>query len=751
MSDVPQAPVESIKRKGMEKFGFSDFTRKIAPDYVKLRRQMLFVNLSIAVAVFIIEVIVSIVMHVSGLIKQDPIEYLLCYLIIPNVINFSVVIAQCIITNKLKNMDIIQNMVVLIAVTIMCTVVASVHNAYRNTLTIFVIPIFISSAFCVRKLCMMTGVMNLAGLAIAAVFRYIETGGSQKFFIPEVIISVAVIILSEVIAQLIVSLMEGQKMKLISAISQVQTSQQEALLANQAKSVFLVNMSHEIRTPINAILGMNEMILREERNPEIREYASNIQSSGNLLLSIINDVLDISKIESGKIEIITSSYDIASMINDCYNVATARARDKDLKIIVECDKNIPRLLSGDETHIRQVIVNLLTNAVKYTEKGSVTMTVGGELSENKYILHVSVKDTGIGIAKENLDDIFGRFTRFDLKRNRGIEGSGLGLAIVKHLVNLMDGKITVESELNVGSEFRLTIPQGIVDSTPVGDVRLNYSHSQDYGYVRSFVAPDANILAVDDLPVNLMVITNMLKSTKVHIDTAESGDAAIELAKQKHYDIILMDHMMPGMDGVETYAKLRKEKTMCENTPVIMLTANAIAGVREKYMDEGFSDYISKPVRGDKLESVIKSFLPPELIQECGEEESSDNDNAGNDVLSELTSLLPSINLKIALPYCCDDVELYIDVLRQFAESTRLEEMQEQFKAENFEDYRINAHSLKSTSLSVGLEGLSERARASEFAIKSGNIEYAKFSHNELMEMYQDALNKIREFLSKTE
>lgn len=751
MSDVPQAPVESIKRKGMEKFGFSDFTRKIAPDYVKLRRQMLFVNLSIAVAVFIIEVIVSIVMHVSGLIKQDPIEYLLCYLIIPNVINFSVVIAQCIITNKLKNMDIIQNMVVLIAVTIMCTVVASVHNAYRNTLTIFVIPIFISSAFCVRKLCMMTGVMNLAGLAIAAVFRYIETGGSQKFFIPEVIISVAVIILSEVIAQLIVSLMEGQKMKLISAISQVQTSQQEALLANQAKSVFLVNMSHEIRTPINAILGMNEMILREERNPEIREYASNIQSSGNLLLSIINDVLDISKIESGKIEIITSSYDIASMINDCYNVATARARDKDLKIIVECDKNIPRLLSGDETHIRQVIVNLLTNAVKYTEKGSVTMTVGGELSENKYILHVSVKDTGIGIAKENLDDIFGRFTRFDLKRNRGIEGSGLGLAIVKHLVNLMDGKITVESELNVGSEFRLTIPQGIVDSTPVGDVRLNYSHSQDYGYVRSFVAPDANILAVDDLPVNLMVITNMLKSTKVHIDTAESGDAAIELAKQKHYDIILMDHMMPGMDGVETYAKLRKEKTMCENTPVIMLTANAIAGVREKYMDEGFSDYISKPVRGDKLESVIKSFLPPELIQECGEEESSDNDNAGNDVLSELTNLLPSINLKIALPYCCDDVELYIDVLRQFAESTRLEEMQEQFKAENFEDYRINAHSLKSTSLSVGLEGLSERARASEFAIKSGNIEYAKFSHSELMEMYQDALNKIREFLSKTE
>lgn len=753
MAGSAQTSNKSRRRRTADKFGMSDFNKQIAPDYERIRRHLLLINLSIAIAVFIIEVGISIIMHFSGLIEQEMPVYILRYLIVPTTINFLAVLAQYILTAKLKDMDILQNLVALVAITIICTVVASVHYVYRNTLTIFIIPIFISSAFCLRKLSMITGIMNIVGLMIAAVVRFIETSASknsnisEKYFLPEIITSVAVIILAEIISQQIVTIMEVQKMKLVNAIAQAQYSQQEAQLANQAKSSFLENMSHEIRTPINAILGMNEMILREERQHEIREYAMNIQSSGNLLLSIINDVLDISKIESGRIEIITSSYDISSLINDCYNMAAVRARGKELQIIVNCDDNIPRLLSGDETHIRQVIVNLLTNAVKYTDTGSVTMSVGGEYSGEQYILKVSVKDTGIGIAKENLPNIFGRFSRFDLKRNRGVEGSGLGLAIVKRLVDLMDGTITVESELNVGSEFKLTIPQEVVDKSPIGSIRLNYSHSQDYGYVRSFVAPDANILAVDDLPVNLMVITNMLKCTKVHIDTAESGREAIELAKKKHYDIILMDHMMPEMDGVETYAQLRKEETMCADTPVIMLTANALAGIRERYMDEGFADYISKPVRGDKLESVIKNFLPPELVHEYDAEEQPEGNPDDNEQLSELTTLLPSINLRIALPYCCDNVEFYIDVLKQYAESKRLEEMEEQFAAENFEDYRINAHSLKSTSRTIGLEGLAERARASEFALKSGNVEYAKFNHAELMQMYREALEKIREFL----
>lgn len=749
MSDSTKESNNGCTKKSAEKFSLPGFYSKITPDFTKLRKHMLIANAVIAVSVFVLEVIVSIVLYYSGLITHQPFEYLFFYLILPTCINFTILLAQYIITTKLKDAELLQNIIVLVALTMICTVVASVHCVFRNTLTIFIIPILCSSAFCVRKITVYTGLVNLAGLGVAATVRH-YTQGTQSFFCTEVIISVALIILAEVIAQEIVTLMEGQKLKLVAAISQAQASQQEALLANQAKSSFLVNMSHEIRTPINAILGMNEMILREEKQPEIREYAMNIQSSGNLLLSIINDVLDISKIESGKIEIIKSSYDISSLINDCYNMAASRARGKELEIVVNCDENIPRLLSGDETHLRQVIVNLLTNAVKYTNAGSVTMTVGGEFIENRYILRVSVKDTGIGIAKENIPDLFGRFTRFDMTRNRGVEGTGLGLAIVKRLVTLMDGEITVDSEINVGSEFVLTVPQEIVDITPIGSIQLNYSHSHDYGYVRSFVAPDANILAVDDLPVNLMVITNMLKCTKVHIDTAQSGREAIELAKKKHYDIILMDHMMPEMDGVETYAQLRKEETMCSDTPVIMLTANALAGIRERYMDQGFADYISKPVRGDKLESVIKSYLPPELVHEYEDEERDiGNSNEKDDWISSLTALLPSINLKIALPYCCDDFDLYLDVLRQFAESKRLEEMEEQFSSENFEDYRINAHSLKSTALTVGLEGLSERARASEFAIKSGNIDYAKFSHEELMEMYREALNKIREYLNK--
>ncbi len=743
----------SKKRKGLDKLGFSNLTAGVAPDFQKLRQKLFITNIHIAVSILIIEIIISVIIHFSDLILVDTFTYILRYIAIPTLFDALIIFAQFFALKMLKSKDFFQNLAVMTAMVLMCTVVASVHHLFGTTLAVFVIPVLTSSVFCIRLITRITSVFSGLGLVIVGILRYIQAGEFSDLFWPEAIISFVLIIVSDIIAEQIIFVMEGQNLKLVAAVSQAQDSQKEAQLANQAKSAFLVNMSHEIRTPINAILGMNEMILREERKPEIHDYAMNIQSSGNALLSIINDVLDISKIESGKMEIINATYDISSMINDCYNMAAARARGKDLQILVNCDENIPRLLSGDETHIRQVIVNLLTNAVKYTNEGSVTMTVGGEFTENGYILDVCVKDTGIGIAKENLDDIFGRFIRFDMKRNRGIEGTGVGLSIVQHLVDLMDGKITVQSELNVGSEFRVTFPQEIVDSTPVGDIRLNYSHSQDYGYVRSFVAPDANILAVDDLPVNLMVITNMLKCTKVHVDTAENGKTAIELAKQKHYDIILMDHMMPEMDGVETYAQLRKEKTMCEGTPVIMLTANAIAGVREKYMDEGFADYISKPVRGDKLESVIKKFLPSELIQEYSDDDTADEITISKteEPFSELVTLLPSINLRLALPYCCDNTELYMSILHKFANSTRLEEMQEQFEAEDFEGYRINVHSLKSTSLTVGLEGLSERARASEFALKTGNIEYAKFLHNQLMEMYKISLDKIREFLSKTE
>ncbi len=751
MGHSPLTPdPSSKKRRDPDKFGLFNLNSSVFPDFQKLRHKLSIINIHIAASILIIEIIISIIMHFSDLILVDAFTYILHYIAVPTIIDTLILLAQFFALKMLKSREFFQNLAVMAAMVLMCTVVASVHHLFGTTLAIFVIPVLTSSVFCIRLITRITSVISLFGLVAVGVLRYIRVGGFSDLFWPEAIISLVLIIISDIVAEQIVSVMEGQNLKLVAAVSQAQDSQNEAQLANQAKSAFLVNMSHEIRTPINAILGMNEMILREERESEIREYAMNIQSSGNALLSIINDVLDISKIESGKIEIIKSSYDISSLINDCYNMAAARARGKELQIIVSCDENIPRLLSGDETHIRQIIVNLLTNAIKYTNEGSVTITVGGEFSEGGYILDVSVKDTGIGIAKENMDNLFGRFIRFDMKRNRGIEGTGLGLSIVKHLVNLMDGKITVQSELNVGSEFRLTIPQEIVDSTPVGDIHLNYSHSQDYGYVRSFVAPDANILAVDDLPVNLMVITNMLKCTQVHVDTAESGKAAIELAKQKHYDIILMDHMMPEMDGVETYAQLRREKTMCDDTPVIMLTANAIAGVREKYMGEGFADYISKPVRGDKLESVIKSFLPPGLIKEYNEKGKDEDGIAQKqETLSGLTAILPSINLKLALPFCCNNIDLYLDILNRFAENTRLEEMEKQFETESFEDYRINVHSLKSTSLTVGLEGLSERARASEFALKTGNIEYAKLLHNELMKMYKESLEKIREFLSE--
>lgn len=738
-------PTKTLKKNSFN----SAIADKFAPDYKKLRSKLAIYNASCAIAVLILEILISTGMYFAHMIEHTPIQYICNFLIVPTIINFGAVSLQFIIIRRLKAGDFIKNQIVTITLSVISIVIASVHYTYRNTMMIFSIPILTSSAFCNRKMTYITAAINYGGLGIAALFRYFSKDGDKNFLIPEIIISIVLITTTLVGSQLIISVMQRQNYRLAVAVKQAQTAKEEAQSANQAKSSFLVNMSHEIRTPINAILGMNEMILREEQNPNIRDYATNIESSGNMLLSIINDVIDISKIETGKIEITNSSYELASLINDCYNLAVVRAKGKDLEVYVECDENIPSMLMGDETHIRQIIVNLLTNAVKYTEKGYVKLVVGGEYYNDKFVLVTSVIDTGIGISKENLKHVFGRFERFDAKRNRGIEGSGVGLAIVKNLVDLMDGDITVDSEVDVGSEFRLVVPQGVVDRTPIGKLSFNKVKHQDHNYVRSFVAPDARILAVDDLPVNLMVLTNMLKSTEVQVDTATSGKEAIELAQQNHYDIILMDHLMPEMDGIQTYSKLKEMDTMCNNTPVIMLTANALAGLREQYMHVGFADYISKPVKGDKLESVIKNHLPPELVLE----DDGNNSPAGKqsmDKLSVLTETLPSINLSIGLPFCCDSEEFFLEILRQFSENDRYEQMQTQFENDDFEGYRINAHALKSTSLSIGLEKLSERARSSEYALKIDNIEFAKFNHPELMELYKETLDKIREFFRKT-
>lgn len=396
---------------------------------------------------------------------------------------------------------------------------------------------------------------------------------------------------------------------------------ERAIAASEAKSAFLSHMSHEIRTPINAVLGMNEMILRETEDPNIISYSQNIKNAGHSLLVIINDILDFSKIESGKMQIVNIDYHFSSAINDLINMVKVRMDRKGLDFILDIDPRIPNNLHGDEVRIKQVVTNILTNAAKYTEIGSVTLHVA--INENSPVgtgeavfLDVSVKDTGIGIKKENIEKLFTEFERFDLKKNRNIEGTGLGMAITKNLLELMGSVLNVESEYGAGSTFSFTIRQTVKDWTPVGDIltSADASAAKQMKYVPKFTAERARVLIVDDTAVNLVVFKGLLQKTKIQIDTADSGRGGLELMKENKYDIIFLDHMMPGMDGVETLKELRSLDTENKETPAVCLTANAVSGAKEFYIESGFTNYLTKPIDSEKLEEMIYEYLPKDLL-----------------------------------------------------------------------------------------------------------------------------------------
>ena len=401
--------------------------------------------------------------------------------------------------------------------------------------------------------------------------------------------------------------------------------------ANKAKSYFLSNMSHEIRTPINAVLGMNEMILRECTDESILSYAANIQSSGKTLLFLINDILDMSKIESGKMEIVPVEYKTADIIIDLWNVIYLRAQEKGLTVDFVLDDTLPRVLFGDDVRIKQIVTNLLTNAVKYTSKGGVELRADYKRTEEDTMdLIISVKDTGMGIRKEDMGKLFESFRRIEEEKNRNIEGTGLGMNIVMSLLRLMGGDIKVDSEYQKGSTFTVTIPQKIISDEATGDFEsiMGKHRSESASNRESFTAPEANILVVDDNSMNLDVFKALLKRTKINIVTADSGRKCLELVKEQSYDIIFMDHMMPEMDGIETLHEIQKlECFPNEETPIIALTANALSGARELYLKEGFKDFLTKPIDANLLEQMILSYLPEELVQITEQTEVSHQQN----------------------------------------------------------------------------------------------------------------------------
>ncbi len=517
--------------------------------------------------------------------------------------------------------------------------------------------------------------------------------------------------------------------------------------AGEAKTSFLSNMSHEIRTPINAIIGLNEMVLRESSDEAILGYANDISSAGSSLLGIVNDILDFSKIEAGKLSIIPVEYKTSGVLSDLITMIGKRAADKGLALHIETDPDTPEVLYGDEIRIKQIVTNLLTNAVKYTEKGSVTLTVRSKkISDSEIKLQIRVKDTGIGIKEEERAKLFTAFERLDEKRNRTIEGTGLGMSITLQLLHLMGSELHVDSTYGVGSEFYFTLRQKVVSWNAMGELtRAGHGTSKREDQQHAlFTAPEAKILVVDDTVMNLTVVKALLRRNLLQIDTAESGLDALAMVRKNRYDLVFLDFRMPGMDGIETLHAMQEEPFFdSDATPVICLTANAVSGAREQYEAAGFVDMLTKPIAPLQLEKMLLRYLPKDKAipydpqntdaaaehtadvygttdnstAEADESGMYDTGEAGDDL--EAFKTLPQLNLASGIANC-GDADSYRMVLETFASSCAksADVIEGYWDAQDTKNYTIKVHALKSSARIIGANGLSDLAA---FLEKSGN------------------------------
>ncbi len=639
--------------------------------------------------------------------------------------------------------------------------------------------------------------------------------------------------------------------------------------AEQSKSEFIANMSHEIRTPMNAIIGMCELIQREgDLSKLVRDYCTNIQNSGRSLLSIINDILDFSKIDSGKMEIVEEEFDFSTTLNDVVNTTITRMGDKNLELIVHMDPDIPKGLIGDELRIRQIITNIMTNAVKYTNKGYIVLRVFKIRRDYGINLVVSVKDSGIGIARENINKLFTSFQQVDTKKNRAVEGTGLGLAITKMLLTMMGGFIHVESEYGKGSTFTVSIPLRVSNKTPIiqvndadnirvgvyideegvspevlkealpyeiglgRDIGINYRLFRDFEHlenaytddlthlvvgakeyeankeyferfgqkvklvilrkqndeslqdrrmmflpyplyalsltkvlnsdgnaltvtkgkesVASFTAPSARILIVDDNMVNLQVAVGLLKPYNMQLFTAQSGLDAIGMLASKEIDLVFMDHMMPGMDGVEVTKQLRERKEQYyKELPIIALTANAVGGAREMFLENGFQGFIAKPIELAAMDRVLRQFLPDEckieIVKNVDEEQAENLGMAAN--LNTSPKIDGVMDLTLGLSFTGDNIENYLDIVDIYAQSGRakLTVLNRLKEAQDWKGYTIEVHAIKSSSLSVGAQKLSLFAKLLEERGKAGDVDVLEVSHKELVKEYTAVIEACEE------
>ena len=534
-------------------------------------------------------------------------------------------------------------------------------------------------------------------------------------------------------------------------------------LANQAKSRFLAQMSHEIRTPINAVLGMNEMILHKAKDEEILDYSRNINTAGNTLLVLINSILDFSKIEEGKMEIVPVTYDTRNLINNIISSVEERARSKKLDLIIDVDKNLPMRMVGDDVRLAQVAANLMTNAVKYTEKGHVRFIIREEKKIGRDIdLYVAVEDTGIGIRKEDLPKLFESFSRLDQEKNHSIEGTGLGMPIVTSLLKMMGSEIKIESEYGSGSTFYFVIRQKIFDPTPIGDFTRTASTG---GVSHESLLPHADrarVLVVDDNEMNLKVAKNLLGLFGINADLCSSGFDAIDMVKREQYQLILLDHMMPKLDGKETLERMKAENLIYDDTKVVALTANAINGAKEDYLNSGFDDYLSKPIEMDDLKKVLQKWLPDEVIKADEPEESDDevlefapdaeaDEDAKEDGGTSFIDLLKEKGFDTGkgISYCAGDTDFYKEMLTDYVNdyAEKKSELDKCFDSEDWHDFEIKVHALKSVSKTIGAIPLSEAAFELEKAAKENGADYIKQKYKSFMDDYASVTDDIKRSL----
>ena len=503
-----------------------------------------------------------------------------------------------------------------------------------------------------------------------------------------------------------------QERSLDDLLRVVEVKCEEAQTATRSKTLFLAHMSHEIRTPINVIVGMNEMILRESQDDDISEYASETKNAAKSLLGIINDILDITKIEAGKLVSIPVQYRLNNLVTDIYNLIRLKAEDKKLSFIVDVNENLPSVLFGDDIRLKQIITNLLTNAVKYTHEGSITLKI--HPAENG--IYFGVKDTGIGIKEEDIGRLFDAFDRIEEKKNRSIEGTGLGLNITSSLLKMFGSELKVNSVYGKGSEFYFVIKQEVIDYTPVGKINLNARNYTEIKYEAMNTAPDAKILIVDDNDMNRKVFKNLLKDTHVQIIEAASGQECLELVSSTAFDMIFMDYMMPEMDGVQTLKNMKSmDNNLSASAPVIVLTANAVSGAKEFYEEAGFDGFLSKPVSPKKLEYTLFSMLDKKLIHE--EKQTAVQEAAELPVINGVDWSYAQLHFKND-KLLSDAVKLFLAALRRDADELGLY-FDSIDNEQALNSYRVKVHSMKSSAALIGIVQLAGMAMELEEAAKN--------------------------------